>query len=153
MQQMVFLDSYYWMEYRTNSINGIKNEVVRDKLLRKSDANIFRKFNFDNGSKYIRNIRLKYAYFFNDHLNTTSVWFDSFNSNECIPIFKAFCFDCAVGPLRSLLNERMALLLVVCLLRPPELGKMAYQAATHKYQNLLTTFEEWKETTITADYE
>jgi NADP-dependent 3-hydroxy acid dehydrogenase YdfG len=33
------------------------------------------------------------------------------------------------------------------------LGKMAYQVATHKYTNLLNTIEEWKETTVSADYE
>lgn len=33
------------------------------------------------------------------------------------------------------------------------LGKMAYQVATHKYTTLLDSIEEWKETTITADYE
>lgn len=33
------------------------------------------------------------------------------------------------------------------------LGKMAYQVATHKFTNLLNTIEEWKETTVTADYE
>lgn len=33
------------------------------------------------------------------------------------------------------------------------LGKMAYQVATHKYTTLLESIEEWKETTVTADYE
>lgn len=33
------------------------------------------------------------------------------------------------------------------------LGKMAYQVATHKYTSLLESVEEWKETTVTADYE
>lgn len=33
------------------------------------------------------------------------------------------------------------------------LGKMAYQVATHKYTSLLESIEEWKETTVTADYE
>lgn len=33
------------------------------------------------------------------------------------------------------------------------LGQMAYQAATHKFTNLLASIEEWKETTINADFE
>jgi NADP-dependent 3-hydroxy acid dehydrogenase YdfG len=33
------------------------------------------------------------------------------------------------------------------------LGKAAYHVATHKFTNLLDTIEEWKETTVTADYE
>ena len=33
------------------------------------------------------------------------------------------------------------------------LGKMAYQVATHKFTNLLNAIEEWKETTVTADYQ
>ncbi|WP_028592217.1 oxidoreductase [Paenibacillus massiliensis] len=32
------------------------------------------------------------------------------------------------------------------------LGQMAYQAATHKFTNLLASIEEWKETTINADF-
>ncbi|MGV7114964.1 oxidoreductase [Paenibacillus kyungheensis] len=32
------------------------------------------------------------------------------------------------------------------------LGKAAYQAATHKFTNLLQTIEDWKETTINADF-
>ncbi|CQR55044.1 oxidoreductase [Paenibacillus riograndensis] len=32
------------------------------------------------------------------------------------------------------------------------LGEMAYQAATHKFTNLLANIEEWKETTIKADF-
>lgn len=33
------------------------------------------------------------------------------------------------------------------------LGQMAYQAATHKFTNLLASIEEWKETTINADFQ
>lgn len=33
------------------------------------------------------------------------------------------------------------------------LGQVAYQAATHKFTNLLASIEEWKETTINADFE
>lgn len=33
------------------------------------------------------------------------------------------------------------------------LGKMAYQAATHKFTSLLESIEEWKETTIHADFQ
>lgn len=33
------------------------------------------------------------------------------------------------------------------------LGKAAYQAATHKFTSMLSNIEEWKETTLNADYE
>lgn len=47
---------------------------------------------------------------------------------------------------------------IVNLVETPEpplrllLGKQAYQAAHHKFTNLLVSMEEWKETTINADY-
>ncbi|WP_091015940.1 oxidoreductase [Paenibacillus sp. M2] len=48
---------------------------------------------------------------------------------------------------------------IVNLVETPEpplrllLGKQAYQAAHHKFTNLLVSMEEWKETTINADYQ
>lgn len=49
-----------------------------------------------------------------------------------------------------------AIMKIVELPNPPLrllLGKMAYQVATHKYTTLLNTVEDWKETTVSADYE